>query len=111
MTACTVCGAELVHGPTGAWKHEGFPDSWLDHPPSPPPAPPDHGWYCACGFERPDLAKFSATWQRAHRDRHLECFPELDLRSRANLDAIVAWAEQHELDPSTPHPDLPIGES
>jgi fatty acid desaturase len=45
---------------------------------------------CACGFgSRFDLGPFSQQWYSAHRDHHLETFPDVDEGTRRNLtDAI-----------------------
>lgn len=50
---------------------------------------------CPCGF-RSDLPTFSAAWERDHRDHHLSTFPDVDFRTRWNLDMFVRQAEERE---------------
>lgn len=50
---------------------------------------------CPCGFSGAGFVD-SVERARAHREMHLAAFPDLDARSRANLDSLVAWAEERD---------------
>jgi len=43
-----------------------------------------------------DVETYSPEWYERFRDWHLEQFPDADDRTRENLDALVAYAEQAE---------------
>ncbi len=39
-------------------------------------------------------ATFTAAWHRFHRAEHLAAFPNVDGRTKENLDMLVKWAEE-----------------
>lgn len=53
---------------------------------------------CACGMPRHPVegypSPFTAAWHVKHKERHLFNFPDLDQRSRDNLDALIRWASK-----------------
>lgn len=53
---------------------------------------------CACGMPRHPVeghpTPFTAEWHTKHKERHLMTFPDLDDRSRANLDSLIRWASK-----------------
>jgi hypothetical protein len=49
---------------------------------------------CPCGFDAPDLFPWSPEWHRRHRDHHLATYPNVDQRTRDNLETLISLAEQ-----------------
>lgn len=51
---------------------------------------------CPCDFEMDELVPFSPAWHEAHRDHHLERFPDVDAGTRRVLDELIGWAERRD---------------
>ena len=48
-----------------------------------------------CGMaDVPGVGTFSHAWYVLHRERHLATFPDVDRRTRENLDALVDYAAE-----------------
>jgi hypothetical protein len=49
---------------------------------------------CPCGFPPSEHVKtYSPAWHRAHQTWHLTTFPDVDTRTRDNLELLIAWSE------------------
>jgi hypothetical protein len=50
---------------------------------------------CPCGFElnQPDTFTFSKQWYRAHRDHHIETFPDVDDVTRSDFEQLIELAK------------------